>query len=350
MKRALVASLVLILASPACNLVFNPPALSITPMPAQPSSSPVVLLATPTLTIVPPTAYLHPPTETLAPQATTTQTQAPVTATQPTGPSLTVEQIRNATITVTGSDQIMRTITLKDGKFGEGTDPAQPGYILVQLGEKIAFGDLNADGLEDAAVTMTENYGGTGEYVSIVAILNEAGQPNPVATALIDDRPLINELAIQNGEIFVDAKIHGPNDPMCCAAFPTTRFYRLLENALFISRFTSKTSTGLERVIQIDSPADGSQISGPFVIKGSVSVSPFENSLTYTVFPLSSPELSGQAGFTINGDSMGGPGSFELPLDLTIGGFKGPVRIEISDASPADGSYLALDTLYVTLK
>ena len=166
----------------------------------------------------------------------------------------------------------------------------------------------------------------------------------------IDDRAILQELAIQKGEIFVDAIIHGPNDPMCCAALATTRLYRLLENDLFLTHFTSKTSEGLERIIKIDSPLDGTETSGPFVIKGSVSVSPFENNLTYTVFPLTSHEPSGQAGFTISGDGLGGPGSFELPLDLSIGSYKGPVRIEISDVSPADGSYLAVTTLYLTLK
>ena len=350
MKRALVASLILILASLACNLDFNPPPLSLTQPAAQPSSSPVVLQATPTFTVLPPTAYVPPPTETLAPSPTVPPAQPASTATQPAGPRLSIDQIRNATLTITGSDQNIRTITLKNGKYEEGSDPAQPGYILVQLGDKIAFGDLNGDGLEDAAASMIESFGGTGEYISIVAILNQAGQPNPVATGLIDDRPILIELAIRSGEIFVDAIVHGPNDPMCCAALATTRSYRLLGNQLFISRFTSKTSQGVERIIKIDSPADGTEINGPILITGTVSVSPFENNLTYTVFPLSYPDPSAQAGFTVKGDGLGGPGSFELPLDLTVGGYKGPLRIEISDVSPADGSYLALETLYLTIK
>ncbi len=346
MKRALVATLFLALAMLACILDFNPPPLSLTPPAAQPSSPPVVVLATPTLTPIPATAYVPVPTETLVPA---TQTMPAATATSA-SPTLTLDQLRNASLTILGSDQILRDITLKDGKYEEGTDPAQPGYVLIHLGQKIAFGDLNGDGLEDAAVTMVENFGGTGEFVSVVAILNQAGQPKPAANALIDDRPILNELAIQNGEIFVDAIVHGPNDPMCCAALPKTGYYRLIENSLILSRLTSKTSEGSERSIQIEAPADGSEISGPFLIKGSVSISPFENNLTYTIFPLDTNEPSGQAGFTINGDGLGGPGTFELPLDLTIGGYKGPVRIEISDVSPADGSYLAIDTLYVLLK
>jgi len=81
-------------------------------------------------------------------------------------------------------------------------DPAQTGYVSVTLGEKIAFGDLNADGVNDAAITIAENYGGSGCLCFGVAVLNQGGQPNPVATALIDDRPMINDLSIKNGEIF----------------------------------------------------------------------------------------------------------------------------------------------------
>jgi hypothetical protein len=333
MKRFLAILLVLALAALACSLDFNPPPLALTPAEGLVTRTPLMLQPTLTSTPIPPTA-----TETAPPPTVT-----PV-------PLLTMEQLRNATLTVMGSDQVLRTITLLDGKYQEGADPGQFGFVSISLGEKIAFGDLNADGVEDAAVSLAENHGGSGVFVSVVAILNQGGQPNAAATTLIDDRPVINNLSIQNGEIYLDATIHGIDDAMCCPSLPSTRNYRLVENELVLSRLTTKTPGGAERIIMIDTPANGAEVSGAFAILGSVTISPFENNLVYSVFLPGTQEPVAQAGFTISADGLGGPGVFELPLDFSAAGFTGPVRIEISDASPADGSTLALCTLYLTLR
>jgi len=343
MKPLSVIVFILTLATLACALEFNPPPLSLTPPVAEATKPPLIILATPTFTPVP---------------ATATNTQAPPTATETqvlateaaSGPALTVDQLRNATLTIMGSDQILRTIQLKDGKYESGSDPAQPGYVLVNLGEKIAFGDLNGDGLADAAITIAENYGGTGQFVSVVAVLNQNGQPGAVSITPIEDRAILNDISIQAAEIYVDATIHGPNDPQCCASQPSKRSYRLIEGTLVLSRLSTTTANGAERIIQIETPADGAEINGPFVIKGSVTISPFENSLTYRVFAQETMDPLEQAGFTISADGLGGPGTFELPIDLTKLNLKGPVRIQIADISAANGSDLAVDTLYLVLK
>ena len=334
MKRLIGILLVLVLATLACS--FNPTLVQ-SDFPTPPvTNTPVLIQPTLAVNLVTPSAL---------PETTVPQPQAPATV-----PNLTVEQLRNATLSITGSDQIIRSMEFKDGKYELGSDPAQSGYISVTMGEKIGFGDLIADGAQDAVISIGENYGGTGVFVSVVAVLNNNGQPNPVATAVIEDRAMINQLGIVNGEILVDATTHGPNDPMCCPSLPSTRAYRLIENTLVLSRLSTKTPDGAERVIKIESPADGAEVNGPFVIKGSVSISPFENSLVYKVFQQDFNEPLDMAGFTIHADGIGGPGTFELALDFSQKGFKGPLRIEISDSSPADGSTLALATIYVMAK
>jgi hypothetical protein len=335
MKRSMASLLMLVLASLACSLDYNPPPLSLTPVPMDSTRTPILVPATLTSTPIPFT-----PTP-------LGQTATPMLSPTPTG--LTVGQLRNATITFTGSDEKSRTVTLQDGKYQNGA-PGDTDYIAVMLGEKIAFGDLNADGIVDAAITVAENYGGSGVFVSVAAVQNQAGQPNVVATTLIDDRAMINDLAIKDGEITLDATIHDINDAMCCPSLATRRNYRLIDNELVLARFSSKVPTGTERGIIIDSPANGSEITGPFVVKGGVTVSPFENTLSYSVFLPGAKDPVAQSGFTISGDGLGGPGTFELPLDFSTAGFKGPVCIVIADISPADGSYLAVNTLFVTLK
>jgi hypothetical protein len=187
-------------------------------------------------------------------------------------------------------------------------------------------------------------------FVSVVALINQGGQPEAVATALVDDRAMVNDLAIKDGLILLNATIHGTNDPACCPSLATTRTYRLIENALVLSRYTTKTPGGMERAITIEAPANASEISGTVTIQGSVTVAPFENNLSYSVFPQSGSDLLAQSGFLIKADTMGGPGTFDLVVDLSKITFKGPIRIQISDLSPADGSFLAMNTLYLVLK
>ena len=347
MKHLLIVCLIFALGLSACSTATNPPAAatpvftapppSAVPTEAAPTAAIPTTAATntpaplPTATIIPPTATLIAPSATLA------------------GPALSLDQLRNATLTIQGADQKDHVINLKNGKFQQGSDPAQPGYISVTMGEKVAFGDLNGDGIDDAAFTTAENYGGSGTFVSVVAVLNQNGTPKAVATALIDDRPMLNRLEIKDGQLLVDATIHGPSDAMCCPSLPSKRAYRLVDNTLVLSQLSTTTANALERVIQVDSPADGTEISGPFVIKGSVTVSPFENTLAYSVFAPGAKDPVLQAGFTIKGDGLGGPGTFELPIDPAKINLKGPVRIQISDVSAADGSYLAVKTVFLVL-
>ncbi len=362
MKHLLIVCLICALGLSACStgitaspIATNPPAAATPAFTALPPSAvpteaaPTVAFPTttatntpaplPTATLILPTATLILPTATLIPPSATLA-----------GPALSLEQLRGATLTIQGADQKEHVITLKDGKFQQGSDPAQPGYISVKMGEQVAFGDLNGDGSEDAAISIAENYGGSGTFVSVVAVLNQGGNPQALATALIDDRPMLNRLEIKDGQLWVDATVHGPNDPMCCPSLPSKRAYRLVDNSLALAQLSTTTANSIERVIQIDSPANGTEISGPFVIKGGVTVSPFENSLGYSVFVPGAKDPVLQAGFTIKGDGLGGPGTFELPIDPAKINFKGPLRIEISDVSAADGSYLAVETVFVVLK
>jgi hypothetical protein len=214
----------------------------------------------------------------------------------------------------------------------------------------VAYGDLDGDSLQDAAIILGENYGGSGSFVSVAVLLNRNGQPVFAGSVGIDDRPKVNSISIQNGEVLLDAVIHGPNDPGCCPAQPVTQTFRLWGGKLILVHYTSKTPVGTERIIKINAPAQGSEVSGPLTISGSVTIAPFENSLGYSVFVEGSSDPVLQAAVMVDAADMGGPGNFSLPLDLAASGIKGNVRIQIADLSAANGAYLAVDTLFVTVK
>jgi hypothetical protein len=81
-----------------------------------------------------------------------TPTPAPATETslpEPTTPvvaDLTLEQVKNAEYTFDFGES-MPSFTLVDGTYQSGTDTSQQGYFQATLSDKVAFGDLNGDGL-----------------------------------------------------------------------------------------------------------------------------------------------------------------------------------------------------------
>jgi hypothetical protein len=97
----------------------------------------------------------------------------------------------------------------------------------VMLTDYAATGDLNGDGVPDAAVVLATNSGGSGVFIDLAAVVVEEGQPVNVAITPLGDRVQINSLTIQDGQIIVDMVTHGPDDPMCCPTQQVVETYEL---------------------------------------------------------------------------------------------------------------------------
>src|SRR5438270_132957 len=83
-------------------------------------------------------------------------------------------------------------------------DAAAPGSaarIVVRLADVAAFGDLDGTGGLDAAVVLIGSGGGSGTFVELAAVLNDAGAARPVATTLLGDRILVREVTVQDRTI-----------------------------------------------------------------------------------------------------------------------------------------------------
>lgn len=269
------------------------------------------------------------------------------TAETPVVPALTVDALRNASYTLPNFMGDLFVYPLSDGKYTLG-DPAVTGYVEVKLLETYAFGDLNNDGVNDAAVLLAQNFGGTGVFVSINAVLNDGGQPRHVASSMIDDRPQIQHLDIRNGEIFLEAVVHALNDPACCPELSVTRSFRLRGVSLTLVRATTRLPGGQERAVTIESPSDGTEIRGQLVITGSVTIAPFENTLTYRVYNEQGNELFAGP-VMVNAADLGAPGTFSATLDTSAFPM-GRVRIVVADLSAADGSVLAMDSVEIIIQ
>lgn len=145
-------------------------------------------------------------------------------------PPLAVETLKNATY---HSTSLPGNFQLVNGLYQLPPLPeeSQDDYF-IRLVDPIAFGDLNSDGLPDAAVILKSRAGGTGVFSDLAAVLNQNGKPLNIATVDLGDRVLINAAVIQAGEIVLDMMIHGPNEGLCCASLRATWKFKLSDGDL----------------------------------------------------------------------------------------------------------------------
>ena len=142
------------------------------------------------------------------------------------GQPLTLEALKNAAyLSEWPADGVAQLV---DGEYEEEIVPgAASKLVIVFYPDMYAFGDLDGDGIEDAAVVLATSGGGSGTFISLEAVINDQGTPNHVATAFLGDRVEVKSVAIESGEIMVDMITHGPDDPLCCPSLKVTQKYEL---------------------------------------------------------------------------------------------------------------------------
>jgi hypothetical protein len=271
--------------------------------------------------------------------ATSAATNTPL---PPSVPALTLDTLRNATYRLPFYGQ---TVTLTDGNYRYESSPNLLDVILL---DAYATGDLNGDGVPDAAVILGENGGGSGTFESVIVVYNENGTPVQGAAAQLGDRVRVNSIVIQNGEIVLDMFVHGPNDGLCCPSFPNVQTYRMIGNNLWLTHLTSKTADGTERSITVTDSADGADVTNPFTVSGSFTIAPFENTLAIRVFLPDGTSVN-ESPLTVDAADLGAPGIFSRQFDLSNAGITGLVIIQFVDVSMADGSTIALGSVVVNV-
>lgn len=162
------------------------------------------------------------PTPTAA-APTAPPTALPPTATQP--PALSLEILRNGLYT----SPDWGAFQLTDGIYYRTPPTTQesPEAYTTRILDTVLYGDLNADGIEDAVVCLATQNGGTGHFVEMAAVVNSAGGAVNSATLSLGDRVIVEAGAIQDGLISLDMRVQGPDDPMCCPSQSVTWTFRL---------------------------------------------------------------------------------------------------------------------------
>ena len=288
------------------------------------------------------------PQPTPLPATPTLAVPTPVVPTPlPDAPGISPEDVRNSEYQLGFSDQI-RTVQLTDGKYQENSADGT-GYLSVSVTDFIARGDLNGDGENEAVAIVAEDYGGSGTFVFLAVYQYLHDKAVFLTSIFLDDRPRINHLAVEKGEIFVDIVIHGKDDPMCCPTLATTRKYLLNGVNLILTNYTTETPAGQPREITIDAPVEGAQVSGIVRLLGNITIAPFENNLVYRVYDLGGVELSAGP-VNVEATDLGAPGRFEKAIDLGNIITNTTVRIEVQDINVADGSLFAMDSVMLIVR
>jgi hypothetical protein len=148
----------------------------------------------------------------------------------PPAPALTLDALKNAEYS---SDLASaKKAKLANGVYEEQLGPGASFKLNIRLVDPYAIGDLNGDGAADAAVILAANTGGSGVFVSLAAVVNDGGKPNPAASADLGDRTQVKAISIAGGVIVLDLVTHAPSDPMCCPTQNGSQKFKLQGNQL----------------------------------------------------------------------------------------------------------------------
>jgi hypothetical protein len=289
------------------------------------------------------TPTLPPGPTAVAPTETSLPPVPSATPVAPTPVSLTLDMLRNGTYYL---PNYKRTVKLVNGAYSEGSGAD---LYSVKMLDTVAFGDMNNDGVVDAAIILVENGGGSGEFESVVNVLNTNGAPTQTGQALLGDRVQVKGMTITSGVLSMDMLVQGPNDPMCCPSEPESQTYRMVGNALWLTNLDTITTQVQKRMITINTPVDGTSVTNPFTISGAETIAPFENTLTYRVFLPDGTEVNEATVPVDSGGVAGAPGTFSQTFNLSSAGVSGPVIFQFVDVSAADGSTQALGSVVLNL-
>ncbi len=120
-------------------------------------------------------------------------------------------------------------ITLKGGLYeGEPFVPGGASRPRVRLVERLTvIGDLDGDGTKEAAVVLTENSGGSGEFTFLAVVSWRDGKAENTATRRIGDRIGLRSLQFSDGALVMEFVTAGIDESVCCPSFLTRNTYRL---------------------------------------------------------------------------------------------------------------------------
>jgi len=117
-------------------------------------------------------------------------------------------------------------VSLAKGRSEKEAAPAAAMRVVTTLIEEPVSGDLNGDGVEDAAVWLLQQSGGTGSFLYVAVALNIEGRYVGTNAVFVGDRIVPQAMHIRNGVLSVTYADRHRDEPM--AARPSVSVTRNL--------------------------------------------------------------------------------------------------------------------------
>ena len=131
-----------------------------------------------------------------------------------------------------------------DGYYSEEAAPGSAAELTVQMGYH-AFGKLNGDDLEDAAVILVSDPGGSGTFYDLVAVSSRNGDFSASEPVYLGDRIQVENIEIHEGKITLIYLTQGPEDSMSTPSQRVLRVYTLQGGLLHLEN-TKDLGSGFE--------------------------------------------------------------------------------------------------------
>ena len=277
-----------------------------------------------------------------APENTETTTGDTSSTVQPSVDGLTLDAFKNLSFY---SPALEKEVALNNGKYESGSGE---NYESLQLLDTAGFGDLNGDGSADAAVLLAENTGGSGVFVYLVALVKQVDGYSQSTPLLIDDRPQIDSLTIENNHIRLEGKIHGMADAMANPTMQVVAEYQLTQSKLTLTNLVSTISSA-QRSISLSAPSDFSEVGSTFSVTGSMPIGPFENTLVYRFYDAAGNMLI-EAPLMVESDGVGGPATINASINVPTATAGSTLIFTLSEQSMANGADLCLASVNLIVK
>ena len=128
------------------------------------------------------------------------------------------------------------TVQLNGGQYRAPAAEDSASEKVVSLSNFAAFGDLDGDKTEEAAVILVSSGGGSGVFYHLAVVKKLDDTLTNTSTAPLGDRVQIKDLQIVNGEILVSLLDHAPDDALCCPTQNTVLRYHLVGGQLVLAQ------------------------------------------------------------------------------------------------------------------
>ena len=209
------------------------------------------------------------------------------------------------------------TATLEDGEFRAPVAPGSASELVIRLSQW-TLGDLDGDGLADAAAITIEDPGGSGNFRYLHALLNEKGDLRDIDTVFLGDRIRVAGLSIHEGVISVALIERPPDAPYSeTPSILVIRRFRLageaLEEIAGISgadAFACDDSLPDAALVIVSSPAGGEEVANGFTVRGCSRT--FESNVQWRLLGRTGEVLA--SGFAMGG-GVDGPAPFVFTVE-----------------------------------